>query len=42
MDETKVTYTNGYHVNTAATSIGRISLEDSPHKPDYNSFFLAT
>lgn len=41
-DETKVTYTNGYHVNLATTSLSRISLEHNVHKPDYNNFFLAT
>lgn len=42
MDETKVTYMNGFHVNQATTSLSRISLDETTHKPDYVNFFLAT
>ena len=42
MDETKVTYMNGFHVNQATTSLARISLDETTHKPDYVNFFLAT
>ena len=41
MDDTKVTYTNGYHVNLATTSMSRVSLDDNAHRVDYNNFFLA-
>lgn len=41
-DEYKVTYNNGFHVNTAVTSTGRISLDNNIHRQDYNSFFCAT
>jgi hypothetical protein len=42
MDNTKVTYTNGYHVNLATTSMSRISLDESVHRCDYSQFFLAS
>lgn len=42
LDDTKVTYTNGYHVNLATTSIQRISLDENPHRQDFSQFFLAS
>lgn len=42
MDDSKVTYTNGYHVNIATTSIGRVSLDDTTHRIDYRNFLLAS
>ena len=36
-----MTYTNGFHVNSAVTSTSRIPLDDSPFKPDYDNFFKA-
>jgi len=42
MDESKVTYNNGFHVNTAVTNTSRISLETNCINPDYSSFFIAT
>ena len=41
LDDTKVTYTNGYHVNLATTSMKRVSLDESVHRTDYSQFFLA-
>ena len=38
-DDQKVTYTNGFHVNQAVTSTARISLEETPYRPDYDNFF---
>jgi hypothetical protein len=42
IDDTKVTYSNGYHVNHATTCMSRISLDDNVHRPDYTNFFLAS
>ena len=42
MDDNKVTYTNGYHVNLATTSMSRVSLDESVHRTDYSQFFLAS
>ena len=39
MDDQKVTYTNGFHVNQAVTSLNRISLDENPFRPDYDNFF---
>jgi hypothetical protein len=41
-DDTKVTYSNGSHVNIATTKMSRVSLDDNVHRPDYQNFFLAT
>lgn len=41
-DESKVTYNNGFHVNTAVTSTSRLSLDNNIFRQDYNSFFCAT
>lgn len=41
-DDTKVTYTNGYHVNVASASTARIGLDETCHRIDYNNFFMAT
>lgn len=41
-DEFKVTYSNGFHVNTAVTSTNKLSLLNNVYRPDYNSFFCAT
>ena len=38
-DDEKVSYTNGFHVNHAITSTGRISLDESLYRPDYDNFF---
>lgn len=40
-DDVKVTYTNGFHVNQAITNTGRIPLNESPFRPDYDNFFKA-
>jgi hypothetical protein len=42
VDDTKITYTNGFHVNHAAISFQRINLDENPTRPDYINFFKAT
>lgn len=37
-----MTYTNGFHVNLATTTLSRVSLEHTAHRIDYQNFFLAT
>lgn len=39
VQDIKITYTNGFHVNHAIISLNRIDLESSPSNPDYWSFF---
>ena len=41
-DDSKVTYTNGFHVNHAAIALSRINLDESPNRPDYQNFYRAT
>lgn len=38
----KITYTNGFHINLAVTSINRITLDENMYRPDYVNFFKAT
>ena len=40
-DDSKVTYTNGFHVNQAVTTSERISLDENAFRPDYDNFFKA-
>ena len=40
-DDSKVTYTNGFHVNSSVTATNRIPLDETPFKPDYDNFFKA-
>lgn len=40
-DDTKVTYTNGYHVNQAVTLTSRAPVDNTVHRPDYDNFFRA-
>lgn len=39
-DDQKVTYTNGFHINLAVTSISKINMEETTYRPDYDSFFM--
>jgi len=38
-DDSKVTFTNGFHVNQAITKTSRISLDENCFKPDFSNFF---
>lgn len=38
-DDSKVTYTNGFHVNQAVTKTSRISLDENCFRPDFTNFF---
>lgn len=38
-EDQKVTYNNGFHVNTAITSTNRITLDENCYKQDYANFF---
>jgi len=41
-EDMKITYTNGFHINLAVTSINRITLDENMYRPDYVNFFKAT
>lgn len=38
-DDTKITYTNGFHVNSAITKLQNVSLQFNATRPDYPNFF---
>jgi hypothetical protein len=41
IDDVKVTYTNGFHVNTALTKSDRINVDENCLMQDYDNFFRA-
>jgi hypothetical protein len=41
-EDTKITFTNGFHINTAVTATSRISLDENCYRPDYNNFYKCT
>lgn len=41
LDDMKVTYTNGFHVNPVITHQSKLSLEEHPYNFDYSTFFKA-
>lgn len=41
-DDLKITYANGFHVNSAITSTSKIPIERSVYSVDYDSYFKAT
>lgn len=39
LDESKVTYTNGFHVNTALTGTSSIWIDENSSQRDYSNIF---
>lgn len=38
----KVTYSNGFHVNTSITSTARLNIDENCFRQDYENFFKAS